>query len=364
MAETVNLGSSQQRGGVSARGGSNHNAERPVQLPYPQGPVVGRGIGISPEERWCTPCRGLHDPAKVNNPNWQPYSIRKRMYGLNLLQTQFLGAAQTGTLPVKLDGNNPRKIKWFHCNANGDVLAPSTMTEEEYKWFLPLMLDGCREQHEPHRYLAFQAAKEMIDAAGARLLPCVPYVIRPISIGLQTMEPSLVGVQIFLLQRMLKANQWMGKALAPYYHKMLPLMNLFKHRHDLKIMVPPPRCTPATGTRTGHEAAKDRKGRVCNIQNYVTHAIRGDLKFFPTGTKVLGRGSGGAICNPIEKKNLRRLLWVMVEAGLTKEQKINLSHAEPNPSPKAKPDPKPAAPAAKPKLKPKADRKSAAPKAK
>lgn len=51
--------------------------------------------------------------------------------------------------------------------------------------------------------------------------------------------------------RMLKANQWMGKALAPYYHKMLPLMNLFKHRHDLKIMVPPPRCTPATGTRTG-----------------------------------------------------------------------------------------------------------------
>lgn len=63
-------------GGVSARGGSNHNAERPVQLPYPQGPVVGRGIGISPEERWCTPCRGLHDPAKVNNPNWQPYSIR------------------------------------------------------------------------------------------------------------------------------------------------------------------------------------------------------------------------------------------------------------------------------------------------
>lgn len=39
---------------------------------------------------------------------------RKRMYGLNLLQTQFLGAAQTGTLPVKLDGNNPRKIKWFH----------------------------------------------------------------------------------------------------------------------------------------------------------------------------------------------------------------------------------------------------------
>eukprot|EP00873_Tetraselmis_striata_P040903 jgi/Tetstr1/461167/TSEL_006304.t1 len=265
MAETVNLGSSQQRGGVSARGGSNHNAERPVQLPYPQGPVVGRGIGISPEERWCTPCRGLHDPAKVNNPNWQPYSIRKRMYGLNLLQTQFLGAAQTGTLPVKLDGNNPRKIKWFHCNANGDVLAPSTMTEEEYKWFLPLMLDGCREQHEPHRYLAFQAAKEMIDAAGARLLPCVPYVIRPISIGLQTMEPSLVGVQIFLLQRMLKANQWMGKALAPYYHKMLPLMNLFKHRHDLKIMVPPPRCTPATGTRTGHEAAKDRKGRVCNV---------------------------------------------------------------------------------------------------
>eukprot|EP00873_Tetraselmis_striata_P022279 jgi/Tetstr1/442543/TSEL_030641.t1 len=122
-----------------------------------------------------------------------------------------------------------------------------------------------------------------------------------------------------------------------------------------------PICTPALCH--GHEADGNSEGPVPETQENVTHIIIGNLKFFPMGTKVLGRGSGGEICTLIEKKNLRRLLWVMIEAGLTK--KIILSHVEANPRPKAKPDPKPAAPTAKPKPKPKpkADRKPAAPKA-
>lgn len=64
-----------------------------------------------------------------------------------------------------------------------------------------LMFEGAREGHEPWRFLATEALLQMFDTHSKYLLKCIPAVVRPIKLGLNTMEPSLVAHMLLLLQR-------------------------------------------------------------------------------------------------------------------------------------------------------------------
>ena len=56
-------------------------------------------------------------------------------------------------------------------------------------------------------------------------------------------------------------NRWMAPAFVPYLRKILPPVSVFKYRADLTVLVPPPKCTAATGSRTG--AAMMRHMALC-----------------------------------------------------------------------------------------------------
>lgn len=57
---------------------------------------------VKRQERWCTHCRGLHDPAKVGDPKWRPYTGQMRLENLGVVSPEFAGRYETGMLPVSL----------------------------------------------------------------------------------------------------------------------------------------------------------------------------------------------------------------------------------------------------------------------
>jgi len=57
---------------------------------------------VRKEERWCTHCRGTHDPRKVGDPRWRPYTPRVRLENLGIVGPQFAGLYEAGMLPVDL----------------------------------------------------------------------------------------------------------------------------------------------------------------------------------------------------------------------------------------------------------------------
>ena len=125
---------------------------------------------------------------------------------------------------------------------------------------------GAREGHEPHRHLATELIKALLNvgehflrankpAAMLRLrtrllLPCLPDLVHPIRLALNTFEPHLVGHMLTLVQRLLKSHPAAGKILAPSFGKWLPAVSVFWGRHE-SVMLPPPVCLPATASRDG-----------------------------------------------------------------------------------------------------------------
>jgi hypothetical protein len=60
---------------------------------------------------------------------------------------------------------------------------------------------GARESHEPHRFLAVQALAEMMEAGSPHMVAAAPACVGPLRLGLNTLEPSLAGTCMLLLQR-------------------------------------------------------------------------------------------------------------------------------------------------------------------
>ncbi len=150
-----------------------------------------------------------------------------------------------------------------------------------------------REPHEPHRFLAVQALAEMMQrgqgqAQGAqgRLADAVPACVTPLRLALNTLEPSLAGTAMLLLQRwvagrqvvrpiwprlllcrtectppscpccvlahhrLLQSEPGVGPALVPHYAQLASALCVFKSR-GLVLWLPPPHCVPATGAFDG-----------------------------------------------------------------------------------------------------------------
>jgi hypothetical protein len=72
----------------------------------------------------------------------------------------------------------------------------------------PNPLAGVREPHEPHRFLAVQALAEMMQQGQGRLAGAVPACVAPLRLALNTLEPSLAGTAMLLLQRWAEPLGW------------------------------------------------------------------------------------------------------------------------------------------------------------
>lgn len=64
-----------------------------------------------------------------------------------------------------------------------------------------IAVQGLREGHEPYRFLATQAAIQMLSQQSEHILAAAALLISPIKLALNTLEPSLVGNMLLMLQR-------------------------------------------------------------------------------------------------------------------------------------------------------------------
>jgi len=212
----------------------------------------GQGIGdlvedkIKSQEKYCTHCRGLHDPYKVNDPMWRPYTPTARLDNLGVSETIFTGLYSAGRLPVSLkdstmdvttvttmqsnrgrdlhpgevlnhrhhlartdryqkqhnnsdassnDDGTGQAVFWENGNLRhvtaehigkglrwAPTFDPVAVNENEFKNLFHVLWDGTREQHESYRYLATRALEVMVVVGADRGL---------LHLGLQEAVPSI-----------------------------------------------------------------------------------------------------------------------------------------------------------------------------
>lgn len=230
---------------------------------------------------YCAGCRGEHKHENERSDGWQPYTPAMRLENLHALSSRFQVAFWRGELPVAISDDvisvspfteylkrwrredreaaalqvgleeyvaTRREKKFFAQQAvrwtasvqssqltaadghqvTAEPLTPATMGADHFRRFLPLLMEGVREGHEPFRRLATNAVMELLDTRSEHLLPALPKCVLPLKRALETYEPSLVGHAMLVLQAVLAAHPGAGRVLTPYYGHFCPIMGLFR----------------------------------------------------------------------------------------------------------------------------------------
>ncbi|KAG2427078.1 hypothetical protein HXX76_012591 [Chlamydomonas incerta] len=211
-------------------------------------------VDLAAPQKYCTACRGDHSEAKVGNPAWQPYTPAQRLANLQLLDTKFRRALFKGLLCCSLSDSYWDPVRWRE--------QPRVMSAQTFAQQLALALDGIRDGHEPHRFLATQAVTGLLDCPGrgAQVAAAAPGLVGPLKLCLNTMQPQLVGGALLLLRKLLRAHPAAGAALAPYLRHLLPPLAVFKD-HTRLMELPAPVCVPPTGSWAGGSAAATTPAR-------------------------------------------------------------------------------------------------------
>jgi len=75
-----------------------------------------------------------------------------------------------GDLPIKLDHNkNSPCLKW--------LIEPIKL---DYKFYLPLFLDGLREKKDPYRLVAILGSVDLLENGGPKIVETIPQLILPL----------------------------------------------------------------------------------------------------------------------------------------------------------------------------------------
>ncbi|GLC37620.1 hypothetical protein PLESTB_001667200 [Pleodorina starrii] len=216
-------------------------------------------VGLFKEPpKYCTACRGGHEPSKVANPEWQPYSPAVRLGNLQLLDTKFRRAMAKGMLCCQLSDSLWEPVRWS--------TQPAAMTPHQFRQQLALALDGIREGHEPFRFLASRAVEALLAAPGRGTLVAgaIPELVAPLKLCLNTMQPQLVGGALLIIIRLLGCHPSVASALGPFLRHLLPTLAVFRsHRRPLEL--PAPVCLPPTGSFSGSGAPRGSVSRACRV---------------------------------------------------------------------------------------------------
>ena len=97
------------------------------------------------------------------------------------------------------------------------------------KW-LPLLLDGLRDQSVSGAYVALRGALELCGSASRAkaLPPLMPSCARAFKAALDMRERSVVCAALRLLILVIRADNACGLALRPHYKMLLPALGAFK----------------------------------------------------------------------------------------------------------------------------------------
>ena len=219
--------------------------------------------------RYCTGCRGGHEPEHERNSSWEPYSPLDRLRNLNMLETKFSVALSKGSLCAKLNSDSLSKPviwTWSMKDEQGEdsPVTPELMGKEDFISQLVLMYEGLREGHEPFRHLATNAAMAFLSTQSQFIVDSVERLMKPINLALSTYEPHLVGHMLTMIQGLLKSHPGVGPAFRPHLDKILPYLALFRPR-NFTLHLPPPFCLPSSGSFTGNGVPPKSGARTCGV---------------------------------------------------------------------------------------------------
>ena len=128
---------------------------------------------------------------------------------------------ERGDLPCKIDQKGVKnKLAW-----------KGAIESIDFNFWLPVFMDGVREEEEPYQFIAMDGITQLLDHGGSKILPTLPVLIMPIKQALNTRRPIVVCRMMKVLQRLVTADAnsprpTIGRALVPYYRQILPVFNL------------------------------------------------------------------------------------------------------------------------------------------
>ncbi|KAG9403778.1 hypothetical protein AC1031_005274 [Aphanomyces cochlioides] len=132
-------------------------------------------------------------------------------------KTKFRYFYDRGDLPLRVNFSGAvRKVQW-----------QVDITQIDYTHYLPLFFEGLREVDEPYKFLALNGTLDMLEKGGDKPLSCIPHLVIPIKQNLMTRHPTIMCIQMKVLQKLVLCCPYAGEALVPYYRQLLTIFNLF-----------------------------------------------------------------------------------------------------------------------------------------
>lgn len=137
-------------------------------------------------------------------------------------RSNFPAAYTRGILPIliehKIGGN---QLRWT-----------KEIAQLDYSTFLPLFIEGIREQEDPYCFLAYQGVESLLTHGmkfPEKVHACLHQVVPELRIALNTRQPPIIECVLRSLNRLLDV-EGVGVALLPYYRQILPVLNIFKSK--------------------------------------------------------------------------------------------------------------------------------------
>ena len=124
-------------------------------------------------------------------------------------------------------GDIPARVS----HAGGCALVWSRPIESiDYNQYLPVFIDGIREQEEPGRFIAVQGTFDLLQAAmgSNKVAQVVPQLVLPLKAALDCRDVLVISTAMKCMQAMLKTHEKVGLALVPYFKQLLPAFNRYK----------------------------------------------------------------------------------------------------------------------------------------
>jgi hypothetical protein len=146
-------------------------------------------------------------------------AVKKDIFGSNTRTSvsTFRVFYDRGDLPVKIDQGVRRRIEFLVPVKHLDI-----------SYYLPVFLDGLKEQAEPFKFIAYEGAKALVVHGGRRILACIADCVLRLKGAFKTRNPEIISRALVVLQKLaLCKDNFVGEALVQHFSQLLPVCNFF-----------------------------------------------------------------------------------------------------------------------------------------
>lgn len=133
-----------------------------------------------------------------------------------------------GDLPIMVNHEKGKtSIAW-----KGDFFKEDSETLFDFKYFLPVFVDGIREKTDPYRFLAIQGTFFLLEQVKDAIIKVIPDLIPPLKTALNTRDDEIIAVTLKVIQKLVLSSDLAGDVLVPFYRQLLPIFNLYKDKNN------------------------------------------------------------------------------------------------------------------------------------